>query len=385
MTLDQRSVGFLACLLVVACQDQKLPTGPSSDPLPLTSLSQGPTPAPPGVVADCRPQTIPVALAPGQPEQYEIFGELCLPLGVNPLAVQTVHVAVHGATYSHLYWAWPFQPERYSYADALTQAGYAVFTFDRIGVGRSSRPPSNAVTLDANAFVTHQLIEGLRGGQIGHGTRFQRVVLVGHSLGSSTSLLEASTYHDVDGVVLTGFLHQFYPPWLFLAFTSFYPANADPKFVGQGLDPGYFTTIPGTRDDLFYYLPNTDPAVVALDEATKETATIGEQNTLGSALAPAVSQAVHVPVLLLDGQFDNAFCGPSLCPDAAAVAQLETPFFSAAACLQTVVIPATGHDLNLHFTAPTTFGAIRTWSDAYVGRDKPAPACQSAASQLSGN
>jgi pimeloyl-ACP methyl ester carboxylesterase len=381
MKFGQCSVSLLACLLGVACQDQQPPTGPASDRQPRTLLSETPAPIPPGAVADCRPQTIPVALGPGQPEQYEIFGELCLPLGVNPLGVQTVHVVVHGATYSHLYWEWPFQPERYSYADALTRAGYAVFTFDRIGVGRSSHPPSDAVTLDANAFVTHQLIEGLRDGRIGHGTRFQRVVLVGHSLGSSTSLLEASTYHDVDGVILTGFLHQFYPPWLFLAFTSFYPANADPKFAGQGLDPGYFTTIPGTRDDLFYNLPNADPAVVALDEKTKETATIGEQNTLESALAPAVSQAVHVPVLLLDGQFDNAFCGPSLCPDAAAVAQLETPFFAVGACLQTVVIPATGHDLNLHITAPTTYEAIRIWSDAYVGRDNPAPACQSVASQ----
>ena len=118
----------------------------------------------------------------------------------------TVHLAVHGATYSHLYWGWPYQPETHSYIDHLLAAGYAVFTFDRIGTGQSSHPAGASVTIDVNAFVVHQLVRALRSGSTGK-TAFKRVVLVGHVAGIDGGLAEASTYHDVDGVVLSGISH----------------------------------------------------------------------------------------------------------------------------------------------------------------------------------
>jgi pimeloyl-ACP methyl ester carboxylesterase len=322
----------------------------------------------------CRETTVPVALAPGQAVQYSIFGELCLPPGANPHDVQTVHLAVHGATYSHLYNAWPFEPGTYSYADALMEAGYAVFTFDRIGIGRSSHPPGASVTIDANAFVVHQLVQGLRSGSIGR-TAFQRVVLVGHSLGSITSLAEASAYGDVDGVVLTGITHALSPS----AGTSlqFPPANQDPRFAGQDLDDDYLTTAPGTRGALFYYLPATDPRVVELDEKTKETVTTAEL-AFGPVLAPATSLAIHVPVLIVNGQFDQLVCGDgmAICASGATLAAAEAPFFAPEACLQTVVTPRSGHDLNLEPSAPDTYAAIRAWSDAYVGLKAAAPPCK---------
>ena len=208
-----RSVGLcvlLGALSLSACQDQSSEEAVPTEP----ELSKGAVNPVDHVQGDPRPHchetTVPVALAPGQAAQYTIFGELCSPPGSNPHSVQTVHLAVHGATYSHLYNAWPLEPGTYSYADALMKAGYAVFTFDRIGIGRSSHPPGASVTIDANAFVVHQLVQGLRSGSIGR-TSFQRVVLVGHSLGSITSLAEASAYRDVDGVVLTGLSHALTP------------------------------------------------------------------------------------------------------------------------------------------------------------------------------
>jgi pimeloyl-ACP methyl ester carboxylesterase len=365
---------FLGTLSISACQDRS-----SEDPVPTEpDLSKGSVNPVGHVQGDprphCRETTVPVALAQGQAAQYTIFGELCLPPGANPHDVQTVHLAVHGATYSHLYNAWPLEPGTYSYADALMKAGYAVFTFDRIGIGQSSHPAGASVTIDANAFVVHQLVQGLRSGSIGR-TAFRRVVLVGHSLGSITSLAEASAYHDVDGVVLTGISH---------AVTSsaanalqFVQANQDPRFAGQNLDDDYMTTVPGTRGSAFYYLPVTDPRVLALDEATKETVTTAELNSFGPTLAPATSLAIHVPVLIVNGQFDQLVCGDgfAICVSGAALAAAEAPFFAPEACLQTVVTPRSGHDLNLEPSAPATYAAIRAWSDAYVGLKAAAPAC----------
>jgi pimeloyl-ACP methyl ester carboxylesterase len=365
---------LFGALSVSACQDQssedRIPTQPDLGKgavNPVGRVQGDPRP-------HCRETTVPVALAPGQAAQYTIFGALCSPPGSNPHRVQTVHLAVHGATYSHLYNAWPLEPGTYSYADALMKAGYAVFTFDRIGIGQSSHPAGASVTIDANAFVVHQLVQGLRSGSIGR-TAFKRVVLVGHSLGSITSLAEASAYHDVDGVVLTGISH---------AVTAsaadalqLVQANQDPRFAGQNLDDGYQTTVPGTRGTAFYYLPVTDPRVLALDEATKETVTTAELTTFGPTLTPATSLAIHVPVLIVNGQFDQLVCGDgfAICANGAALAAAEAPFFAPEACLQTVVTPRAGHDLNLEPSAPATYAAIRAWSDTYVGLDAAAPAC----------
>jgi pimeloyl-ACP methyl ester carboxylesterase len=370
-----RSVGL--CLLfgalsLSACHDQSSEEGVPTEP----DLGKGAVNPVGHVQGDprphCRETTVPVALAPGQAVQYTIFAELCLPPGANPHRVQTVHLAVHGGSYSHLYNAWPFEPGIYSYADALMKAGYAVLTFDRIGNGQSSHPAGASVTIDANAFVVHQLVQALRSGSIGQ-TAFQRVVLVGHSLGSITSLAEASAYGDVDGVVLTGLSHAVTPSAADAL--QFVQANQDPRFAGQNLDDDYLTTAPGTRGSAFYYLPVTDPRVVALDEATKETVTKAEL-AFGPALAPATSLAIHVPVLIVNGQFDRLVCGDgSICANGAALAAAEAPFFAPDACLQAAVTPRAGHDLNLHPSAPDTYAAIRAWSDAYIGLKAAAPPC----------
>jgi pimeloyl-ACP methyl ester carboxylesterase len=293
--------------------------------------------------------------------------------------VPTVHLAVHGATYSHLYWGWPYRPETHSYAGHLLAAGYAVFVFDRIGTGQSSHPPGAAVTIEVNAFVVHQLVWALRSGTIGE-TAFQRVVLVGHALGAIVALAEASTYHDVDGVVLSGISH--FSPSAESALPSLAPVNQDPRFARRNLDDDYLTTPPGARQASFQVGPATDPdpQLLALDEATKETVTTAALRTAGAVLTSVASFAIRVPVLMGAGQFDPGVCGrayicASLEASEAAFAIAEAPFFAPDACLETVMIEDAGHYLNLEPTAPATFALIRAWSDAHVGLYQAAPPC----------
>src|SRR5882724_53131 len=329
----------------------------------------------------CTPATLRVALTEGGRQSYTIVGELCLP----PHGLATaVHLTIHGATYDHTCWNWPYQPSIYSYAKARTTAGYAVFDYDRIGNGQSSHPSSTEISVASDAFVAHQVVQALRSGRIG-GTAFQRVVLIGHSLGSFTSWEEAGEYHDVDGVILTGIAHSYNATGLQLALTDVYPAINDPRFANSGLDAGYLTTMPGTRGPLFYDVATADPAVIALDEATKQTTTATElQGTLASGPGSPLNFAssIDVPVLLIDGQKDLLFCtaqgseGGANCMSAATLAASESPYYSPQACLRTAVIPGTGHDVNLHPTALLTYVLAALWSDTFVGSHAPAPVCQ---------
>ncbi|HEX4963139.1 MAG TPA: alpha/beta fold hydrolase [Thermoanaerobaculia bacterium] len=324
----------------------------------VTSVAQ----ADPGELR-CADVTLPVALAPNTTVTYDLYGVLCARGGIHQ---KTFQIALHGATYGHLYWDWPFQPEHYSYMRQATAAGYAVLNLDRIGSGRSAHPPAEMVDIESNAYVVHQVVQILRAG-----TRsvpvfgpFQagKIALVGHSLGSLIAITEAATYGDVDGVVLTGISHTVTPR---LGDVSFYPASLDPRFAGKNLPDGYLTTVPGTRD-IFYQVPFFSPKVLSVDEQKKETVTVAELNSAVPALS--LTTGIHVPVLLAVGDFDGAFCNPPSCTASGSLA-VEADSFAPDTCLETRAIPQSGHDLNLHFHAPLTYAILLNWMNRRVGRN----------------
>jgi pimeloyl-ACP methyl ester carboxylesterase len=322
----------------------------------------------------CRPVQFEVTLSLSDPTVRRVVGELC---GRGEAPHSTLQILLHGATYNHLYWKWPLEPERYSYVDFITTAGYVTLTIDRIGIGASDHPPADQVTIASNAFVVHQLVQAMRAGRQIEGfglVRSERVMLVGHSLGSIVATQEAATYGDVDGVVLSGLLHSLGAGAGEIALT-YYPAQLDPRFASAGLPPGYITTLPGTRgSSYFYYPPTTDPAVVALDEATKETVTVGEFGDTLAALAQ--SPNIHVPTLVVVGEQDTLFCPPPSCSGSGVLA-LEPSFYSVDACLQLTPIPLSSHLLNLHRQAHEWYQVARQWADTHVGADarSPAPGC----------
>lgn len=326
----------------------------------------------------CTEYTLPVTLSPTDPTIYHIFGQLC---SQGSPEGKTVQFVVHGITYDHNYWDWPLSPQKYSYVRKATDAGYVTFNIDRIGIGLSDHPLSSLVTLQSNAFVVHQLVQDLRTGQIG-GTQFSKVVLVGHSFGAVIALYEQYTYADSNAIILSGFAHAPNPAGVGEAIADIYPASQDPKFANSNFPGTYLTTIPGTRGTLFYNLIDADPAVIALDENLKQTLTAEELATAPTADDPAVSLAIHVPVLIADGQYDLLFCNTSIglsCDDSAAILAREQADFSPQACLETFVLPNSGHDVNLHLNAKSWFNAANDWVNRRVGssvNNPPTQLCQ---------
>ncbi len=201
------------------------------------------------------------------------------------------------------------------------------------------------------------------------GHAFAHVIMVGHSLGSIEAWVEAARYHDVDAMIVTGALHALSPNAAAFVQNDFYPAASDPKFASSDLDSGYLTTVPGTREALFYNPATTSPAVVATDEANKDTNTLAELegilSLLGEPPAQQPSAQVTVPVLVVVGVDDNIFCAAVTvynCANPASVQAFESRYYPPAAHLKVAVIPDTGHDLALSTTAPLTDAAMIAWS-----------------------
>lgn len=316
----------------------------------------------------CNRYVIPVHASALDLTTYHVVAWLCYQQEPG----KVVQVLVHGGTYGHIYWDFPCsacQTGNYSYAQYMAQAGYTTLSYDRLGYGESDHPLPELVTVQMAAYVLSQLMADLKTGAYG-GPTFQKVVVVGHSIGSAIVVDEAadSTLTRPDAVIISGFLHAVDLARVSLILTEVQPALLDPDPRLNRLPPGYLTTIPGTRGQIFYYQPNADPNVIAEDEATKEAVTDSELTTFFTIAASTVSQQITVPVLEAVGQYDNIFClGLFDCSNTSAVQSEEAPFFAPAAQLQVVVIPQAGHDLNLQENATTAwYPQIPQWLQAHA-------------------
>ena len=112
-----------------------------------------------------------------------------------------------------------------------------------------------------------------------------------------------------------------------------------------------------------------DAHVIAVDEANKDTVTFAELATgLPLIQAPppdtAPSRLIDVPVLDVIGQRDADFCAADAvdCSTLDGVQHVEAPYYSPQAQLRIVVVPATGHALNLHRTAPLWYAVALAWT-----------------------
>lgn len=319
----------------------------------------------------CNQYVIPVSASALNLTTYHVASWLCY----QQTPGSVVQVLVHGGTYGHIYWDFPCaacQTENYSYVQYMAQSGYTTFNYDRLGYGQSDHPLPELVTVQMAAYVLSQLMTDLKTGAYGLPT-FQKTILVGHSIGSAIVLDEATdaTLTRPDAVILSGFLHFLDTVKLSLFLTDLHPALLDPDPRLNGLLPGYLTTVPGTRSQIFYDTSDVDPNVLAEDEATKETVTDSEVVTTFTTIATSIiSQQINVPVLEAVGQFDNLFClGTFNCTNSISVQNYEAPFFSPAAQLQVIVIPQAGHDLNLQENGPTVwYPQVTRWLQAHVSQ-----------------
>ncbi|GAA0899731.1 alpha/beta hydrolase [Virgisporangium aurantiacum] len=325
---------------------------------------------PPG--ASCATYTVPVKLSATDTTTYNLVGRLCVVATDIQRGARTVELLVPGITYDRLYFNSTYQPSTYSYVFAATGRGYSTFAIDRLGTGMSDHPAPNLLTTQSHAYVVGQLVQKLRAGAIG--TRaFSTVVGVGHSYGAGILQYLAGTATDTTTVpnylVLNSFLTATYSPSVSLFANSLWSTKEDPIWSKANLPDGYITTIPGTRDDLFFHLSGSNSTLVSQDESSKSTATTAERASVGAARNPAVLAAVKVPVLIVAGQYDALYCNEASglsCANSAAVFTREKPNWGIRACMSAYAVANAGHSFAFHTTAADAYTYTNNWVDSYT-------------------
>ncbi|KAI1465648.1 alpha/beta-hydrolase [Daldinia caldariorum] len=285
---------------------------------------------------------------------YKIFVKLCLPTDPDVLAnVKTVQLLSHGATLDHTYW--DIAPG-YSYVDVASAAGYATLSYDQLGVGRSDHPdPIQVVQATSQVAVTHALAGLLRSSKLG-GYKFDKVVGVGHSAGSTLTQAITTQYpKDFDAVILSGTTASADTVALTVAAFNLINANTDPSNQFRSLAPGYLTQQTSVGIQFaFYRFPNFDDDVFRRQVAHKSTNTLGVLLTLGSIVAP--SPEFTGPVDLVNGEHDLVFCGGN-CVEPVDQNQAALSLFYSAAGKgsQSYIAAGAGHSIAAHKSGPDSF------------------------------
>ena len=307
--------------------------------------------------ATCHNYYLTVTESPTATQTYQVWAQLC---SRGPLTGKTVQLLVPGGDYTHVYWDWPTQPGTYSYVNSATQAGYVTLNLDKLGYGLSDHPDPTALDFQTGAYVVHQVVQYLRNGSLG--TKFSKVVTNGHSLGGLTIEYEASAYHDVNALIVSGFGHDLNvsdPDNPFIANTI--PAADDPAFASEPWAPGYFTTVPGSRCTVFSYPGDVSAANCATEEQTKGTLPVGElESVVADSNDPNMTKQITVPVLWALGVNDNLWCGTTHNCYTSTAPTLEKSFWQPGLLTEDIV-PLAGHSINVDYGAPTFYSETILW------------------------
>jgi pimeloyl-ACP methyl ester carboxylesterase len=232
-------------------------------------------------------------------------------------------IMVHGASDSHT--VFDFAPG-YRAAEELADRGFGVLTVDRVGYGASSRPNGDSLSFATQARQLHDVVQDVRAGALGFTP--PQIVLLGPSVGADIVMVEAGTFHDVDGVIVCFNTNQLQP--------ALFAVD-----VGAWLAQGpYFDFGVDFRTSFFYAEPWAVDWIIDRDNATRSLVPRAEILSALGGESAAFRAAIDVPVLLMQAAHDGLF-----------VPQDDSALFSGSPDVTFELLKRTGHK---GFSHPTS-------------------------------
>ena len=246
------------------------------------------------------------------------------------------------------------------------QAGYTTFFFDRLGNGESDHPdPIQVVQAQMQVAIAHNLIEKLKYGEIAS-TRFSNVVGVGHSFGSIQVVAMTAQYPgDLAAAVLTGFSTSGAGiPASYTALNLSIASSNQPRRFGK-LANGYTVADTMAGNEIaFLHAPDFPHANLVLLENTKGTFSIGELFSIES-IIPTTPVGFTGPIDTVIGENNLPFCSGDCSVPVNQAAAVKNKLYPAASNgSQYLLVPDTGHGINLHYNAEMAFDQIQNFVKA---------------------
>ncbi|HEY5926692.1 MAG TPA: alpha/beta fold hydrolase [Kofleriaceae bacterium] len=274
--------------------------------------------------AEAPPTRIDFALADGNTIAGFVYGES---------ATKPLVILIHGASDTHAVFD---VAAGYRAARDFAAAGFGVLAIDRVGYGASSRPNGDTLDFATSAGYVHEVVQDVRGGALGFTP--PAVVLLAPSAGADIIMVEAATYHDVDGVVVAFNTNQLQP--------ALFEVDVGAWFA-QG---PYFDFGVAFRTQFFYAQPWAVEWVIDLDNATRSLVPRAEILSALMGQSAFARALIDVPVLLMQADHDALF-----------VPQNDSALFTSSPDVSFTLLRNAGHKAFSHPTSK--HAAVKTVTD----------------------
>lgn len=244
--------------------------------------------------------------------------------------------------------------------------GYATFSWDRLGTGESSHgDPIQEIQAPLEVDGLRALTLALREGNIEGVPQYNKIFHVGHSYGSTHTYALTAKYPGIsDGITLTGFSQDGSYVSLFELAGNFVDVKTNPDLAPH-YPHGYLTIGDPTGVQTNFFAPDAfDPKILDYTVSIGKPLTIGELLTFSG--DTATNNTFGGPVLIVTGEHDVPFCGGDCyqgVADGSSIPSQAQRFFTNTTT-SSVVIPGSGHALNLEYSHPSTYQEINEFFDA---------------------
>ncbi|CAE6389761.1 unnamed protein product [Rhizoctonia solani] len=297
---------------------------------------------------------------------FSIWTQTCRPKGWKD--GKPLIIGIHGINFDHSYWEFGYSKE-YNFIEAANKAGYAVLTYDRLGVGQSDKPDGiDVVQSSTEVEILHQIIQQSRKSK-----KYSKVLGIGHSFGAIQLTGVAAQYpSDLDAVILTGYTPSMAS--VGISFTGWLQTLANMAIRSRWAslpsgstimsDHGYLGTGSPSADRFAFFAEGSyDEGAFKLAHDTKQAHTLGEFLTIAEPVSkPATDYKGHV-----FGEKDLIFCGgncwqkPITTPGDSLLDDTKT-LYPNAARFSTYVPAGARHALFAHRGTDETIEKILTWA-----------------------
>ena len=208
----------------------------------------------------------------------------------------------------------------YNFTRSMAELGQTSVVIDRVAYGLTRPIPASglSVCLGSQADQVHQVISALTSGSYTvedssmHPHAFSHVAVAGYSIGGVIAELEQASFNDQSALVLISWADQGmsnYGTSFKYVFANCMPGSPKPP----GGQSGYFFTLPAQKIPPLLS-PAADPKVVATLLPHKELDPCGQEINGAawfSGLDTKARASVHIPVLIIYGDYDVLFTPPA--------------------------------------------------------------------------
>lgn len=287
---------------------------------------------------------------------YTIRGHLTGPAAaITGTDIDGGALYLHGLEVGEEFWRMPVEGD--GFVQQLAARGHVSVTINRVGYNDSGASSGFNSCVGGHADIAHQIIGQLKAGTYSgdHHPQFEKVALLGHSLGGAITEIEAYSFNDADAIGILSFADSALTPSVLAGSLSWGLSCTLGGARSEAGAPGYAYLTSSTADYRRNFLAHTPAPLLPQALALRELNPCADMTSAVAAVPVNLLSIgrIRVPTLVMSGTDDLVF-------DINRV-RLQSYLFTGTPSLTLRVVPGATHGFTLEPTAATFINETDGW------------------------